>query len=184
MPSYFRLLSQMLLSIIEISSSSKTLKDGNGHETKALYLFQGPQGIKGAKGSSVSILQKCLFHKKQTVFLKKMHGLGSGAVMLLVSFFDLLCLGRSWSKGRKGCARTSWTSCKCFTLSSVRSLHLSVCPLTDEDSNLLPRAHQVKSSSLCPSRGVPSPSVPLTPASCSQRPTQTCPHLTPLAPSS
>ena len=40
------------------------LKDGHHHQTKASYLLQGPQGIKGAKGSAVSILYECLYHKK------------------------------------------------------------------------------------------------------------------------
>lgn len=45
-------------------------------------------------------------------------------------------------------------------------------------------ARQVRSSSPCPSRGVPSPSVPSMPASCSPSPIPTCLHLTPLALSS
>jgi len=45
-------------------------------------------------------------------------------------------------------------------------------------------AHQVRSSSPCPSRGVLSPSVPSMPASCSLSPTPTCPHPTQLVLSS
>lgn len=45
-------------------------------------------------------------------------------------------------------------------------------------------AHQVRSSSPCPSRGVQNPSAPSTPASCSPNPTPTCLLLTPPALSS
>lgn len=54
-----------------------------------------------------------------------MHYCGSDAVMLLGSSLSLLCLGRIWSKGRKGCARTSWTSCKYISI-LLTSLHLTV----------------------------------------------------------
>lgn len=42
--------------------------------------------------------------------------LESDAVMHIECFLSLLCSGRSWSKGRKGCTRTSWTSCKYYTV--------------------------------------------------------------------
>lgn len=50
----------MFLSVILINDSNKTLKNVHHHKTKASYLLQGPQGIKGAKGSSVSITIRVL----------------------------------------------------------------------------------------------------------------------------
>lgn len=96
--------------------------------------------------------------------------------------FSLLCSGRSWSKGRKRCARSSWTTGKYFTI--FQSSHFGVCHFIDKDVNLLLRAHQVRSFSRCPSREVPSPSALSTPASCCQRTTLTCLLQTPLALSS
>lgn len=86
---------------------------------KVWHLFQGPQGIKGAKGASVSN------HANMSAVSLKFKD--ESMWWCNASFLFLLDLGRSWTKGRKRSTRTSWTSCQYSTF-----LHLNLLRVLSE----------------------------------------------------
>lgn len=89
------------------------------HFIKVWHLFQGPQGIKGAKGASVSN------HANMSAVSVKFKD--EWMWWCNASFLFLLDLGRSWTKGRKRSTRTSWTSCQYSTF-----LHLNLLRVLSE----------------------------------------------------